>query len=74
MSHSSGRRAPTRDPLTYATVSEWWADWWGFAPVQMAHHLSKLEQAGIPFPEAWRIGLASGAIILIDRDGEQPSG
>lgn len=63
---SRSRPAPTRDPLTYRSVSEWWADWHGFAPVQMAHHLSKIEQAGVPFAEAWRAGLTSGAIVLID--------
>lgn len=65
------RRAPTRDPLTYATVSEWWSDWRGFAPVVMAHHLSLLERAGVPFAEAWQAGVESGAIVLLDRPWRQ---
>ncbi len=67
MAYLSPRRAPTRDPLTYTTVSEWWADWCGFVPIQMAQHLALLERGGIPFSDAWRAGVASGAIILLER-------
>jgi hypothetical protein len=58
------RRARLRDPLTYATVGEWYADYHGFVPIQMAHGLSQVMKArGLSFPDAYRLLRDKGAII-----------
>ena len=36
------RRARQRDPHTYSSVGEWFADYNGFVPIQMAQGLSKV--------------------------------
>ncbi len=61
------RRARLRDPLTYGSVSEWFADYRGFVPIQMAKGLSDVMRAhGITFAEAYRLLRDAGAIIEIE--------
>lgn len=64
------RRASLRDPLAYATVGEWFADYHGFVPIQMAHALSRvIAERGITFPEAYRLLRGAGAIIELQPPG-----
>ncbi|MFN8520149.1 MAG: hypothetical protein U0667_12315 [Chloroflexota bacterium] len=60
------REARQRPPETYATVSEWWADYHGFVPIQMAQGLSQLTKQGMPFGEAYLKLLDAGRIIELD--------
>lgn len=60
------RRARQRPPESYDTVSEWFADYRGFVPLQMAHAFSRLTAAGMSFPDAYRALRDQGRIIEID--------
>jgi hypothetical protein len=52
---------------TYATVGEWFADYRGYVPIQMAHAIDRLiRRSGMSFPDAYRALLRHGAIIHID--------
>jgi hypothetical protein len=65
------RRARLRDPLTYTTVGEWYDDYHGFVPIQMAQALSRvIAERGISFPEAYRLLRDAGAIIEIEPEGD----
>ncbi len=57
------RAARQRPPETYETVSEWWADYHGFVPIQMAQGLSELTRQGMPFGQAYLTLLGAGRII-----------
>lgn len=57
------RRARLRDPLTYESVGEWYADYRGFVPIQMAHGLSRaMKELDLSFPAAYRL-LRNGRAI-----------
>lgn len=60
------RRARQRPPESYGSVSEWFGDYRGFVPLQMAHALSQLTAAGMGFPDAYRTLRDQGRIIEID--------
>lgn len=67
------RRARLRDPLTYATVGEWYADYHGLVPIQMAHALSRvMATRGVSFPEAYRLLRDAGAIVELPAPGATP--
>jgi hypothetical protein len=61
------RKARLRDPHTYTTAGEWWGDYRGFVPIQMAHGLSQvMKRRGVTFPEAWDILVGTGQIVMLD--------
>jgi hypothetical protein len=67
------RRARLRDPLTYTSVGEWFADYHGFVPIQMAHGLSQTMTArGLSFPDAYRLLRDGGAIIELQPASTAP--
>lgn len=82
-SRSTARREPS-DPRrprselrhwsTYATVGEWYADYRGYVPIQIAHGLDiAMQRHGLSFPDACRLLLDRHAIIHIDpRDDAEP--
>ena len=60
-------RSELRDALTYSTVGEWFADYHGYVPIQMAHGLSQyMKRTGCTFPEAYTRLVDAGAIIEVD--------
>ena len=68
-----GRTLPIRphDELrhwsTYATVGEWYRDYHGYVPIQMAAGLDQLiRRTGMSFPDAYRALLQAGKIIHVD--------
>lgn len=66
------RRARLRPPETYSTVGEWYADYRGFVPIQMAHGLSRyIKQHGCTFAEAYRALRERGAIIEIEQASDE---
>ena len=70
--HEARRRA-LRDPHTYSDITEWWADYRGFVPIQMAHGLSQvMKQRGLTFPEAWDLLVGHGAIVVIEYPDDPP--
>ena len=61
------RRARQRDPHAYATVGEWYADYAGFVPIQMAQALSRvMRQRGLAFGAAYDLLHDAGAIVELD--------
>lgn len=60
------RKARQRPPETYRTVSEWWADYHGFVPIQMAHGLSQLTKTGMSFHDAYLRLLGAGKIVELE--------
>jgi hypothetical protein len=70
----SGRRADPQKPQTelrhwstYTSVGEWFDDYHGYVPIQMAAALGRLTRDnGMSFPDAYRLLLGRGAIIHID--------
>ncbi|MBX3032218.1 MAG: hypothetical protein KF809_18905 [Chloroflexi bacterium] len=60
------REARQRPPETYPTVTEWWADYHGFVPIQMAHGLSQLTKTGMSFHDAYLRLLGAGKIIELE--------
>jgi hypothetical protein len=61
------------DDLAYDSVSDWYRDHIGHVPVQAAAALGRLTHGdGTSFPDAYRLLLKRGAIILSDpaADGE----
>lgn len=63
----TNRPAPQRPPETYSSVSEWFADYRGFVPIQMAHGLSRyIERNNCSFADAYRALRDGGAIIEIN--------
>jgi hypothetical protein len=73
-SPGSGRPADPRKPQTelrhwstYTSVTEWFDDYRGYVPIQMAAALGRLTRGnGMTFPDAYRLLLKGGAIIHID--------
>lgn len=66
----AARRARQRDPHTYTTVGEWWRDYRGFVPIQMAQGLGQaMDRNRITFAEAWDLLCRRGNIILLDQPG-----
>ena len=56
-----------RPPETYSTVGDWWEDYRGHVPIQMAHGLSRyMDKHGCSFAEAYRALRGAGAIVEID--------
>ena len=52
---------------TYASVGDWFNDYRGYVPIQMAHALSNLMQdRGLTFPEVYAQLLGAGKIIHLD--------
>ena len=60
------RRKSQRPPETYETVGEWWSDYQGFVPIQMAAGLAGLMKDGMSFHDAYLFLLGKGAIIEIE--------
>lgn len=60
------RRSRQRRPETYASVTEWWADYRGFVPIAMAHGLSQLMAKGMSFHDAYLSLVEAGGIVEID--------
>jgi hypothetical protein len=58
---------------TYASVGEWYDDYHGYVPIQMAAGLSQLmrKHPELTFPEAYASLLRAGAIIELQPD-DQP--
>ena len=67
-------RSELRHWSTYATVSEWFRDYHGYVPIQMAAGLDRLmRDTGKSFPEAYRTLVGKGRIIHIDpADDREP--
>lgn len=66
-------RSELRHWSTYATVTEWFDDYRGYVPTQMAHGIDQLiRRIGMSFPDAYRQLVGRGAIIHLDPadDGE----
>ena len=60
-------RAELRDPLTYSSVGEWFNDYRGYVPIQMAHALDRyMRRTGATFAEAYAALRSAGAIIELD--------
>jgi hypothetical protein len=60
-------REELRDPLTYVTVGEWYRDYRGYVPIQMAHGLDQyVKRTGATFAEAYAALRSAGAIIELD--------
>jgi hypothetical protein len=60
-------RAELRHWSAYASVGEWFRDYRGYVPIQMAHGLDQLiRRTGMSFPDAYRTLLRRGAIIHLD--------
>jgi hypothetical protein len=56
------------DPVSYATVGEWFADYHGYVPIQMARGLTEyMARHGCTFREAYASLRKAGAIIEVDR-------
>ena len=55
---------------TYATVGEWFDDYHGYVPIEMAAGLSRLmrKRPELTFPEAYAALLHAGAIIELHDD------
>jgi hypothetical protein len=61
------RREELRDPLTYSSVGEWFGDYRGYVPIQMAHALDQyVRRTGANFAEAYAALRSAGAIIELD--------
>jgi hypothetical protein len=64
---STKPRSELRHWSTYASVSEWFQDYHGYVPIQMAAGLDRqMRGTGTSFPDAYRALLGIGAIIHID--------
>ena len=63
-------KSELRDWSTYATVGEWFDDYHGYVPIQMAAGLSRLMRTHIEltFPEAYATLLHAGTIIELQPD------
>lgn len=56
-----------RDVSKYTSVGQWYADFKGRVPIQMAAGLDSLmRERNISFPEAYALLVERGAIIEID--------
>jgi len=61
---SPARRSRQRPWGTYTTVGEWFRDYQGFVPIQLAAGLDRyMRNHDVTFREAYRALLKSGAII-----------
>ncbi len=61
------RREELRDPLTYSSVGEWFSDYRGYVPIQMANALDQyVKRTGATFAEAYAALRSAGAIIELD--------
>ena len=69
-SHEVGPRRPRsalRHWSTYATVGEWFDDYRGYVPIQMAAGISRtMKERGLTFREAYTLLVSRGAIIHIN--------
>jgi len=64
---STKPRSELRHWSTYASVSEWFQDYHGYVPIQMAAGLDRLiRDTGMSFPDAYRALLGAGKIIHVD--------
>jgi hypothetical protein len=60
-------RHELRDPLTDSSVGEWFSDYRGYVPIQMAHALDQyVKRTGATFAEAYAALRSAGAIIELD--------
>jgi hypothetical protein len=58
-----------RDPLTYTSVGEWFADYRGRVPIEMAIALDRyMKRTGRTFAEAWTALRKKGAIIMVNEE------
>lgn len=56
-----------RDPPTYSSVGEWYRDYRGYVPIQMAQGLDRyMHRTGATFAEAYAALRDAGAIIELD--------
>jgi hypothetical protein len=68
------RREEMRDPLTYTSVSEWFRDYQGRVPIQMAHGLDRyMQRTGATFAEAYAALRGAGAIIELEYPEDPPA-
>lgn len=66
-------RSELRHWSTYRTVGEWYKDYRGYVPIQMAHGIDQLiRETGLSFPDAYRQLLGRGAIIHLEPDDVDP--
>jgi len=60
-------RSELRGWSEYASVSEWFRDYRGYVPIQIAAGLDRLiRDTGMSFPDAYRALLGAGKIIHVD--------
>lgn len=65
-------RSALRHWSTYVSVSEWYADYHGYVPVQIAAALDRVvREHGRSFAEAYALLLRRGAIIHIDPEDDE---
>ena len=70
--HEARRRA-LPDPHTYSSAGDWYHDYRGFVPIQMARGLSlAMKERGLTFPEAWDLLVGRGAIVMIEYPDDPP--
>lgn len=68
-------RSELRHWSTYASVDEWFGDYRGYVPIQMAAGLGRLmrQHPGLTFADAYATLLHAGAIIELESEEPRPA-